>query len=99
MKLIMTVQEAVERGVWAELMQLFGREAEDEVWPNEEFVLTEAQARKLGVWGDGGTSSTTRAAARTPWKPDGPRGDMPPGVDTGVEPGRPRRAAERSPPS
>jgi hypothetical protein len=49
MKITITAKEAMDRGIWTEVMQLFGREKEDETWPNEEFILTEEQARKLGI--------------------------------------------------
>jgi hypothetical protein len=49
MKVIVTFQEAVERGFWARMQPWFGRDDEEELWPNEEFVLTEAQAQELGL--------------------------------------------------
>ncbi|HZG58640.1 hypothetical protein [Paenibacillus sp.] len=48
MKVIITLQEAVERGVWDRIREWFGRDEKDELWPNEEFILTEEQARELG---------------------------------------------------
>lgn len=50
-KVIVTFQEAVERGLWARMRPWFGRDErdEEELWPNEEFVLTEAQAQELGL--------------------------------------------------
>ncbi|GIO67617.1 hypothetical protein VQ056_25255 [Paenibacillus sp. JTLBN-2024] len=47
MKVIITQEEAVEKGIWPEVMNMFGVDDEDEVWPAEEFILTEEQARKL----------------------------------------------------
>jgi hypothetical protein len=49
MKVIITVHEAMERGIWLEVMSMFGRDKEDEVWPTEKFILTEEQARALGL--------------------------------------------------
>lgn len=48
MKVMITANEAMEKGIWAEIMSMFGRREEDEIWPNEEFILTEAQAREVG---------------------------------------------------
>jgi hypothetical protein len=30
-------------------MRMFGRREEDEIWPNEEFILTETQAKEVGL--------------------------------------------------
>ncbi|MDR0267679.1 hypothetical protein [Paenibacillus sp.] len=49
MKVIITQEEAVEKGIWFDVMKMFGVDSEDEVWPNEEYILTEEQARKLGL--------------------------------------------------
>lgn len=49
MKVIITQSEAVERGLWDEVMKMFGVDAEEEVWPNEEYILTEEQARRIGL--------------------------------------------------
>ncbi|WP_309121905.1 hypothetical protein [Paenibacillus sp.] len=51
MKVIITFQEAVERGLWEQMKPWFGRDDEDEegLWPSEEFILTEAQAQELGL--------------------------------------------------
>jgi len=49
MKVILTLQEAVEKGLWSRMKAWFGRDDEDELWPNEEFVLSEEQARELGL--------------------------------------------------
>ncbi|MCI3918756.1 hypothetical protein MO973_00715 [Paenibacillus sp. TRM 82003] len=98
MKVMITVQEAVERGVWFELMELFGRSAEDDIWPNEQFILTEAQARKLGLLGVPATAAPDSREAQREGQREGQRealrraasrGDVPPGVDTGLESGRP----------
>jgi hypothetical protein len=48
-KVLITAQEAMERGIWPEVMKWFGRDKEDDIWPNEEFILTEEQARELGL--------------------------------------------------
>ncbi|UUZ85731.1 hypothetical protein LJK88_20855 [Paenibacillus sp. P26] len=47
MKVIITASEAMEKGVWKDIQRLFGRDAEEEIWPNEEFILTEEQALSL----------------------------------------------------
>jgi hypothetical protein len=49
LKIVITVKEAIDRGVWPQIMKLFGRDDKDDVWPNEEFILTEEQAKKLGL--------------------------------------------------
>ncbi|HZG85684.1 hypothetical protein [Paenibacillus sp.] len=49
MKVILTLQEAMEKGLWSRMKPWFGRDDEDELWPNEEFVLTEEQAKELGL--------------------------------------------------
>lgn len=49
MKVIITTAEAMERGIWFDILKLFGRDAEEEMWPKEEFILTEEQARRLGL--------------------------------------------------
>ncbi|GIP28662.1 hypothetical protein J23TS9_37920 [Paenibacillus sp. J23TS9] len=47
MKVIITQEEAVEKGIWSDVMKMFGVDDEDEVWPSEEYILTEEQARRL----------------------------------------------------
>ncbi|MEK3947605.1 hypothetical protein MHB46_03830 [Paenibacillus sp. FSL H7-0703] len=49
MKIIITQQEAVDKGIWTEIMGMFAVNKEDEVWQNEEFILTEEQARQVGL--------------------------------------------------
>ncbi|MBJ9993144.1 MULTISPECIES: hypothetical protein [Paenibacillus] len=49
MKIIITQAEAVEKGIWGEVMKMFGVEAEEEVWPSEEYIMTEEQARRIGI--------------------------------------------------
>lgn len=49
MKITITTQEAIDKGIWPQVMKLFGRDREDEVWPQETYVLTEEQARGLGL--------------------------------------------------
>lgn len=49
MKIIITASEAIEKGVWPQIQMLFGRDDEDDTWPNEEFILTEEQARQIGL--------------------------------------------------
>ncbi|MBP2001915.1 hypothetical protein J2Z69_002971 [Paenibacillus shirakamiensis] len=48
MKIIITQQEAMQKGVWSEVAQMFGVQKEDETWANEQYILTEEQARQLG---------------------------------------------------
>jgi len=48
-KVIITQKEAMERHIWDEIMLMFGVSEEDELWENEEFILTEEQARKLNL--------------------------------------------------
>ncbi|NMO97798.1 hypothetical protein [Paenibacillus lemnae] len=50
MKIIITQKEAMEKKVWDELVMMFGlQDKEDQVWENEQFILTEEQARKLAL--------------------------------------------------
>lgn len=49
MKVIITQAEAMQKNIWDDIMLLFGRTDEDEVWDTEQFILTEEQARKLGL--------------------------------------------------
>lgn len=49
MKIMITSKEAFEKGVQQEVFALFGLKHEDEVWDNEVFILTEQQARDLGL--------------------------------------------------
>ncbi len=49
MKIMITSKEALDKGVQREVFQLFGLTDEDEVWDNEVFILTENQARELGL--------------------------------------------------
>lgn len=49
MKVIITQKEAMERHIWAEIMLMFGVSKEDDLWENEEFILTEEQARQLNI--------------------------------------------------
>ncbi|MGZ0040912.1 MULTISPECIES: hypothetical protein [Paenibacillus] len=49
MKIIITQKEAVDKGIWTEIMGMFAVTKEDEVWQNEEFILTEEQARQVGL--------------------------------------------------
>lgn len=44
---MISASEAMEKGIWMELLKLFGRDKEEEFWPNEEFILTEEQAVQL----------------------------------------------------
>jgi hypothetical protein len=49
MKVIITQAEAMQKNIWDDIMLMFGRTDEDEVWETEQFILTEEQARKLGL--------------------------------------------------
>ncbi|KAE8558068.1 hypothetical protein BJH92_22195 [Paenibacillus polymyxa] len=49
MKIIITQKEAADKGIWTEIMGMFAVTKEDEVWQNEEFILTEEQARQVGL--------------------------------------------------
>ncbi len=47
MKIIITQEEAVQKGIWNEVMKMFGVQNEDETYPQEQFILTEEQAKQL----------------------------------------------------
>ncbi len=47
MKIIITQEEAVQKGIWNEVIQMFGVQNEDETYPQEQFILTEEQAKQL----------------------------------------------------
>jgi hypothetical protein len=47
MKIMITVSEAMDKGVLPQILKLFGRDADEELWPNEQFILTEEQAKQL----------------------------------------------------
>lgn len=50
MKIIITQKEALDRHIWDKLILMFGlQDKEDDVWENEQFILTEEQARELGL--------------------------------------------------
>ncbi|MFF2155307.1 hypothetical protein ACFVVQ_08350 [Paenibacillus chitinolyticus] len=49
MKIMITQSEALEKGIWPEVMKMFGLNQEDDVWSSEEFVLSEEQAKTLGL--------------------------------------------------
>ncbi|MBW4839700.1 MAG: hypothetical protein KZY74_09885 [Paenibacillaceae bacterium] len=49
MKIIITQSEAVEKGIWPQVRTSFGLTKEDEVWEQEQFILTEEQAREWGL--------------------------------------------------
>ncbi|MDQ0059045.1 hypothetical protein [Paenibacillus harenae] len=49
MKIMISASEAMEKGVWKELLRLFGRDEDEEFWPQEEFILTEEQALLLNL--------------------------------------------------
>ncbi|WP_223067295.1 hypothetical protein [Paenibacillus caui] len=49
MKIIITQSEAVDKGIWPQVMQWFGIGQDDDTWPSEEFILTEQQAKEAGL--------------------------------------------------
>lgn len=49
MKIIITQLEAVEKGIWGDIMLMFGITEDDEILEKEQFILTEEQAKKLGL--------------------------------------------------
>jgi len=49
MKVTISQIEAIEKGVWDDIIILFGLDKEAEFWPTEEFILTEQQAKQLGI--------------------------------------------------
>ncbi len=49
LKIIITQSEAVEKGIWPQVRTSFGLTKEDEVWEQEQFILTEEQAREWGL--------------------------------------------------
>ncbi|MDF2648321.1 MAG: hypothetical protein K0Q73_4126 [Paenibacillus sp.] len=49
LKIMISASEAMEKGVWSEILRLFGRDKDEEIWPQEVFILTEEQALKLNL--------------------------------------------------
>lgn len=49
MKVIISAQEAMDRGIWPQVMAMFGRNDDDEIGLREEFILSEEQAVELGL--------------------------------------------------
>jgi hypothetical protein len=49
LKIMISTKEAMEMGVWDEILLLFGRNKDEEFWPTEEFILTEEQALNLNL--------------------------------------------------
>ncbi|MDQ8737289.1 hypothetical protein [Paenibacillus sp. LHD-38] len=49
MKVMISASEAMEKGVWKEIIRLFGRDEDEEFWPQEEFILSEEQALRLNL--------------------------------------------------
>ncbi|WP_176707769.1 MULTISPECIES: hypothetical protein [Bacillales] len=49
MKIMISASEAMDKGVWKELLRLFGRDEDEEFWPQEQFILTEEQALLLSL--------------------------------------------------
>jgi hypothetical protein len=46
-KIMISAKEAMDKGIWNEILILFGRDADEEFWPQEEFIITEEQAIRL----------------------------------------------------
>lgn len=44
---MISAAEAIEKGVWKDILRLFGRDPDEDFWPKEEFILTEEQAIQL----------------------------------------------------
>ncbi|MCP1309245.1 hypothetical protein [Paenibacillus tyrfis] len=47
MKILITASEAMEKGVWLEVLGMFGRDPDEEIGLGEQFILTEEQALAL----------------------------------------------------
>ena len=48
-KIMITQEEAMQRKIWDQVIQMFGLDADKDYWQNEQFILTEEQARQLGL--------------------------------------------------
>ena len=49
MKVMITQQEAMQRKIWSEIIDMFGLDPEKDYWETEQFILTEEQARQVGL--------------------------------------------------
>lgn len=49
MKIMITQQEAMQRKIWDKIIDMFGLEKDKDYWENEQFILTEEQARQVGL--------------------------------------------------
>lgn len=49
MKIMITQEEAMQRKIWDQVINMFGLDADKDYWQNEQFILTEEQARQLGL--------------------------------------------------
>lgn len=49
MKITISQSEAIEKGIWDDIIILFGLDKDDDFWPTEEFILTEEQAKQIGL--------------------------------------------------
>lgn len=49
MKVMITQQEAMQRKIWSKIIDMFGLEPDKEYWETEQFILTEEQAREVGL--------------------------------------------------
>jgi hypothetical protein len=49
LKIMISASEAMDKGVWKELLRLFGRDEDEEFWPQEQFILSEEQELLLNL--------------------------------------------------
>jgi hypothetical protein len=49
LKIMVSASEAMEKGVWKDIIRLFGRDEDEDFWPKEEFILSEEQALLLNL--------------------------------------------------
>ncbi|WP_166272998.1 hypothetical protein [Saccharibacillus alkalitolerans] len=49
MKIMITQQEAMQRKIWDQIIDMFGLDKDKDYWESEQFILTEEQARKVGL--------------------------------------------------
>ncbi|MCQ4085402.1 hypothetical protein [Saccharibacillus sp. JS10] len=49
MKVMITQQEAMQRKIWSQIIAMFGLDPDKDYWETEQFILTEEQAREVGL--------------------------------------------------
>ncbi|GGO01433.1 hypothetical protein [Saccharibacillus kuerlensis] len=49
MKVMITQQEAMQRKIWDKIIDMFGLDKDQDYWEKEQFILTEEQAREVGL--------------------------------------------------